>query len=365
MTTTPYPSALLNDLLSVGNKPITTLSTLHQAIQGAITFAFAAVPVALNALYAISPDDKKNTVFLAGLVQDRLQRACLLANLLVAVGGVPKFSGVHTPRYPCRDLAGDGAIQPLFDLSGAPDGCLAALNISQEQQSVMVLPGQGQAVGSIGQLYKWIEDGLVQLEENAQFQGESIFAASRGYRQLDDVVFMPARVSLEHINNLMDAHLLLRGLVGQCSEKGTLKACSSELAPTLASSTEGQELDRREATDPALVAKLSALFNNCYALWLRSLEHCFEESTEGADNHATVVSTLIGEVFPHLAMVLQALSADTAPEWLYQPSSLEQICSSNRLLLDALRADSSADYSKQVAALNVVAEQCDHLRAMA
>ncbi|TAN53637.1 MAG: hypothetical protein EPN21_01135, partial [Methylococcaceae bacterium] len=76
-------------------------SALQSAAQLAIQVEFTTIPAYLTALYSISQPDSKAYQALRSVVMEEMFHVNQAANLLVSIGGLPRFTGEEVvPKYP-------------------------------------------------------------------------------------------------------------------------------------------------------------------------------------------------------------------------------------------------------------------------
>lgn len=334
MTQFRYPSPGLDDLFSGVSQPVTTLEVLHHMLQGAITHEFAAIAPCMTALWSIQQVESETANYIHQQVFSKLAQAYQMANLLLAVGGVPKFSGVHAPVYPCDLATGEAGGQVKLVLGVADHhfyrDILPVLAVASQAQP----PAADTAIETVGQFYKVIEDGLVQLEEQAQLQGETIFKTTPGYKQAERMGYGVEGYSLLQVTNLMQAHQVLRQLIGETEQSlpalpFSLVALGAEHAqlPAVESIRQGVA----DAQCWAEVARSAAqLFDGYYSELMRVLERSFEKDERMHQRYLDMAQPLMRDVLPALARVIMQLPAParatelTVPQWRYSLNTLAQ-----------------------------------------
>ncbi len=73
---------------------------LQAAAQLALQVEFTTIPTYLNGLYSISDTSSYAYQTLRSVVMEEMFHVNQAANILVALGGLPKFTGDATPKYP-------------------------------------------------------------------------------------------------------------------------------------------------------------------------------------------------------------------------------------------------------------------------
>lgn len=337
MSVLQFPVPGLADQLSASTHPIHDIATLRRAVQGAISLEFAVIPPCMTALWSIRQPDHEIAGFIHERVFHTLARVYQLANLLLAIGGVPKFSASDAPGYPCRGLVADNAAQPTEMRLGIADRHFyGELMPMLAASSVAEAPAAGAPVQTPGQFYRIIEDGLVYLEEQAQLTGGTIFETTPGYRQKTAMGYGVEGYPLHTISNLMQAHQMLRQLLGQI-EGGVMPLPAPMLA--LAGTDAGlPEVWPLAAVGIATadrdddVRTLMELFDSCYSQLLRVLERSFETDEQLHQRYLVLAPVLMRGLLPALAQLLMATplhagsDSHALPLWRYSLTSPEKCC---------------------------------------
>jgi|GEM_PF-6969867 len=334
MTQLRYPSPGLDDLFSGVSQPVTTLEILHHMLQGAITHEFAAIAPCMTALWSIQQVESETAHYIHQQVFSKLAQAYQMANLLLAVGGVPKFTGVHAPVYPCYLATGEQGGQVELGLGEADHhfyrDILPVLAVASQAQP----PADDAAIETVGQFYKVIEDGLVQLEEQAQLQGETIFKTTPGYKQAERMGYGVEGYSLLQVTNLMQAHQVLRRLIGETEQSlpalpfslvalGAEHATLPAVEPIRHSDSEGQYWE-------GISRSAAQLFDGYYSELMRVLERSFEKDERMHQRYLDMAQPLMRDVLPALARMIMQLPASAqatelaVPQWRYSLNTLTQ-----------------------------------------
>ncbi len=334
MTQFRYPSPGLDDLFSGVSQPVKNLEVLRHLLQGAITHEFAAIAPCMTALWSIQQVESDVAHYIHQQVFSKLAQAYQMANLLLAVGGVPKFSGVHAPVYPCYLPAGEVGHQVKLVLGGADHhfyrDILPVLAVASQAQA----PAPGASIETVGQFYKVIEDGLVQLEEQAQLQGETIFKTTPGYKQAARMGYGVEGYTLLQVTNLMQGHQVLRQLIGQTEQSMpplpfSLVALGGEQA-ALPAVQPIQQAAPGDACWAAVAQTTAQLFDGYYSELMRVLERSFEKDERMHQRYLEMAKPLMRDVLPALAKALMQLPAAVAtselavPQWRYSLATLAQ-----------------------------------------
>lgn len=330
-----FPVQSLADQLSAGTHPIRDIAALRRTLQGAISLEFSVIAPCMTALWSIREPDHEVAGFIHDRVFQRLARAYQLSNLLLSIGGVPKFTAVFTPVYPSKLLATDEAFPlPVAKLGAADRDFYTRLMPMLAQASVARMPAPGKPVQTSGQFYLIIEKGLVFLEEQAQQSGETIFDTTPGYRQKERMGYGVEGYALSTITNLIQAHEVLRKLLGQ------IQGGVAPLPAPLARLALGKEVfpevwplaEEGDAEWSEEMRSLSALFDSCYSQLLRVLERSFETDERLHQRYLDLAPVLMRDLLPVLARLLMSSpvqpGADVhgVPQWRYSLTSPQKSC---------------------------------------
>ncbi len=196
-------------------QPIRTLDHLHLYLQQAVTLEFATIPAYGTAMYSMR--DKSCDAFRLTLsvLMEEMFHVYQAANLLISVGGVPRFTGDFTPRYPTFIPHGDKRSTPYIALRGATPALYRDVFMSIEKPAAYEAPPENENIQTIGQFYKAIEDGICYLEDEAQRQGRTIFQDTPGYAQHQDYAFGRGGGRIVLVRDLASARLAIMQIVQQ------------------------------------------------------------------------------------------------------------------------------------------------------
>ena len=168
--------------------PITDIQTLYGYLQDAVTLEFATIPAYITAMYSMRDKTCQAYQLTTGVAMEEMFHAYQAANLLVAIGGIPRFTnsianGDHVPTYPTFIPHGDTSKTPYIQLRRASKALYQDVFMAIETPAPALAPAQDENIATIGQFYKAIELGLIALEEQAQANGNTIFQNTAGYAQ--------------------------------------------------------------------------------------------------------------------------------------------------------------------------------------
>jgi hypothetical protein len=166
--------------------PIETVEDLREHLELAITVELSTIPPYLYALYSLADPTSEAALLIRSIVTEEMLHATLCANILLAVGGQPRFAeDVHLSRYPCALPHHD----PPLHLSLAPASELVVREVFLriEQPEVHGAPAEADDYETLGQFYHAVERGLGELAARGD-----LFATPQRERQMSDPSFYAA-----------------------------------------------------------------------------------------------------------------------------------------------------------------------------
>jgi Ferritin-like len=204
------------------------LDRLRDLLQAAVELELATIPAYLCALYSLRPGSNgEASLIIRSVVVEEMLHMVLAANVLNAIGGQPRVTGGHVPRYP-HELP-DGTVVDLLPF--CPEGVEEFLKIENPQYPHQALdPGHPLVAGrrpeyhraraasvmgkpgTIGAFYAEITDGLKQaaaaLGEQALFCGDPARQVTREY-------YYAGGGSVQPVKDLASAIAVLTEIVDQ------------------------------------------------------------------------------------------------------------------------------------------------------
>jgi hypothetical protein len=166
--------------------PIDTVDDLREHLELAITVELSTIPPYLYAMYSLADPRSEAALLIRSIVAEEMLHAALCANILLAVGGRPRFDeDVHLSRYPCSLPHHEPPLHlALMPLTPA---VLRDVFLRIEQPEVHGAPAEADAYETLGQFYHAVEKGL-----DALSAGGDLFANPQRERQLADPAFYAA-----------------------------------------------------------------------------------------------------------------------------------------------------------------------------
>jgi hypothetical protein len=178
--------------------PIDNRQDLQEHIELAIKVELSTVPPYLFAMYSIEDQRSEAALLIRSIVAEEMLHAALAANLLLAVGGRPRFDTTTLiPTYPGLLPHHD----PPLELSLAPASREVVRNVFMriEQPEVHGAPAEPDVFETLGQFYHALEIAIDRLSGQTD-----LFADPQASRQLSDPGFYsPVAFDAEDSGGLM------------------------------------------------------------------------------------------------------------------------------------------------------------------
>lgn len=360
------------ELFNLNYKPITTLEQLHIFLQNAVTLEFATIPPYTTAMFSMQDKSCDAYHMTASVAMEEMLHAYQAANLLIAVGGIPRFVGEqYTPKYPTFIPRADKETTPLISLSRATVDLYKNVFMGIETPASFASPPEDEKIQTIGQFYKAIEDGIVHLEQAVQKKGETIFRDTEGYEQHQDYYFGRGGGYIIKVSDLASAKQAIKQIVqqgeGAVAPGETLvpdeswgaynqygKRVDGDYGPIIGDPIELSHYFKfKEIADQNLplpdtypivtvpdinqyqntkAKQLANAFNAAYSELLRCLEESFKTGAEGRDAYFKKTVKLMHHQLPHLANLLMQTSIwsdgdstvgpNASPSWEYTDATI-------------------------------------------
>ena len=145
--------------------PITTPEDLREHIELAIRVEMSTIPPYLYAMYSIEDQSSEAALLIRSIVAEEMLHAALATNLLLAVGGKPRYGGEeYVPIYPMELPHHRPPLR--LDLSRCTPAVISDVFMRIEQPEVHGAPPEPDEFESLGQFYHAVEVGLRELDAN-------------------------------------------------------------------------------------------------------------------------------------------------------------------------------------------------------
>lgn len=144
--------------------PIENPEQLREHLELAIRVELSTIPPYLFAMYSIEDQSSRSALLIRSIVAEEMLHAALATNLLLAVGGKPRFAGRdYMPTYP-MDLPHHRP--PLrLDLAPCTSETIRDVFMRIEQPEVHGAPPEPDEYESLGQFYHALEIGLKLVDD--------------------------------------------------------------------------------------------------------------------------------------------------------------------------------------------------------
>lgn len=338
---------------------------LQQAVQLAIQIEFATIPAYLMALYSIKQPDSMAYQLLRSVVVEEMFHVNQAANLLVAIGGLPKFTGSAAPTYPSYLPQANPATTPYIGLCRASPEVFENTFAAIETPAPPHAPPQGSCYDTIKQVYDAAVDGLKNYNGSTPLftpdpkgrQRTDIYLGKFGGKPIEVTDLATAALGVEqvlqqgeggvpegqsynpaerwgtynHYGNRTDG--TYGPIIGTPYEMShfkkfrTVALDSANFPPTypIVSNPQRDDFHDKSALDAAIT------FDMAYSIMLDALERSFRkpENPDAPDVFFTLCLPLMHQVMPALARTLMntatrsngdnAVGPNAAPTFLYQP----------------------------------------------
>jgi rubrerythrin len=163
--------------------PITGPADLRQHLKIALEVELSTVPPYLYAMYSIEDRTSEAALLIRSILAEEMLHAALVANLLLAVGGRPRFETTeHMPIYPGM-LPNHKPPLRLHLVPASPD-VIANVFMRIEQPAVHGAPAEPDEYETLGQFYHALELAIEALADS-----HDLFSDAQPERQMADPSF--------------------------------------------------------------------------------------------------------------------------------------------------------------------------------
>ena len=178
--------------------PIATVEDLRDHLLLAIEVELSTIPPYLYAMYSIEDQGSEAALLIRSVVVEEMLHATLVANLLLAVGGEPRFSSAEImPTYP--GLMRHHIPPLMLHLEPCSERYLRDTMMVIERPEAPGAPPEDDEYETLGQFYLALELALQRLEDS-----QELFADPQLDRQMADPSFYgPVKFDAEDSGGLM------------------------------------------------------------------------------------------------------------------------------------------------------------------
>lgn len=163
--------------------PITTPAELREHLELAIQIELSTIPPYLYAMYSIENQDSDAALLIRSIAAEEMLHAALVTNVLLAVGGRPRFAtSAYMPDYP--ELLPHHTPPLELNLEPVSVESIRGVFMRIEQPELHGAPSEPDIFETLGQFYHAVEEGIAAINET-----HDIFANPQVERQLADPSF--------------------------------------------------------------------------------------------------------------------------------------------------------------------------------
>ncbi|MBN3788601.1 ferritin-like protein [Burkholderia sp. Ac-20353] len=342
-------------------------ASLHEAAQLALQVEFTTIPPYLTALYSIADPASDAYQALRSVVVEEMFHLNQAANLLVAIGGTPKFTGTAVPEYPCFLPHSNPDRMPFIGLNRASPDVFEKTFAAIETPAPPHAPAQGNQYDTIAQLYDALKEGMKRYLSRHP-DGPPLFQQAPDMRQRTDIYLGKFGGKAVRVSDIKTAEYGITQIEQQ--GEGSILDGQSMItdSPWGAYNHYGQRTDgtygpilgtpyemshfrkfravaldvanfpatrpitsnpRRQDYSNETALKLAEAFDIAYSIMLDALEKSFTDTPNGPDPFFALALPLMHHVMPKLALSLMttpmhangngSVGPNAAPTYQYRP----------------------------------------------
>lgn len=349
---------------------------LRAATQLAIQVEMTTIPAYLTGMYSISEPNSHAYQVLRDVVMEEMLHITQAANLLVAIGGLPEFTGSVAPQYPTYLPHANKNTTPFVGLLRATPEVFEKVYATIETPAPVDARPQADNYDTIAQLYDALENGLEKYEQ--EHPDDSLFKPNPEGLQRKDIYIGKFGGEPVIVTDLASAKKGIEQVVQQGEGSQSLgeplkpvegwatydyygKRTDCTYGPIIGTPMEMSHFikfrqvavepekfpptypmisnPRREDFNNPKALELAKLFDQAYSLMLDALQHSFRKNPSGGITENVFFTTalpLMHHAMPILARMLMNTPIDVggnsktgpnaAPTFLYQSgATLEQL----------------------------------------
>lgn len=334
-----------------------TLQDLQDTAQLALQVEFATVPTYLSGLYSIADTSSDAYQILRSVVMEEMFHVNQAANIIVALGGMPRFTGDAVPVFPGYLPQANPDTTPYLGLYRASVDVFRNVYEAIETPAAFGAPAQGDNYDSIAQLYSALVNAVESYDGNP-------FTTDGPGRQRTDIYLGKFGGNVEPVVDMKSFNLAVQEIVqqgeGTVPPQAPLKPMEQygsynhygrrtdgtygpivgtpyELSHFMKFRNVANNPNDFPATYPVIsnpgqddytnpqAQQLSQVFDLCYTLMLQAFELSF--AAKAPDPYFNVVLGIMHGVLPNLARSLMQTPAlrdgdstvgpNAAPGWRY------------------------------------------------
>jgi hypothetical protein len=371
-------------------RAIDNLDELRATAQLAIEVEFTTIPPYLTALYSLTDASSDAYQALRSVVVEEMFHINQAANLLIGIGGKPRFTGSAVPTYPTFLPSARKSTTPYIGLFRASPTVFEDVFMAIETPAPHSAPAEGRNYQTIAQLYRALQDAIEDCVK--RYGADAVFKQRPELRQRSDIYIGKFGGRAVEVRDLASAKFAIRQIVqqgeGAVDPTRTLvpdqpfgvyqhygMRLDGTYGPILGTPFElshyfkfknivekGSVGDTHQiASNPRMndftnpkALELARLFNAYYSITVRSLEKTFEINRDDRDIYFEVTLPLMHSHLPQLAGTLMKTPLTSDGDPLVGPNAAPtfEFDASTRMqdLINAMQARPVARYAARFAA---------------
>jgi hypothetical protein len=174
-----------------------TVEDVREHLKLATKVELSTIPPYLFAMYSIKDQESDAARLIASVVVEEMLHACLVTNLLLAVGGEPDFGYQTIPTYP--DLMAHHTPDLLLTLERCTPQLIQDTFMVIESPQAPGAPPEDDVYETLGQFYAALENAVTELPVTS-----NVFDDPQAHRQLADTSFYaPVKFDADDSGGLM------------------------------------------------------------------------------------------------------------------------------------------------------------------
>jgi Ferritin-like len=326
--------------LDLVHRAIHSLDELRATAQLAIEVEFTTIPPYLTALYSFTDASSDAYQVLRSVAAEEMFHLNQAANLLIGIGGAPRFTDNAVPTYPTYLPSARKTATPYVGLFGASRAVFEDVFMAIETPAPYSAPAEGRNYQTIGQLYRALENAIEDCVK--RYGADAVFKQRPGLRQRADIYIGKFGGRAVEVHDVDSAKFAIQQIVQQGEGAVDPTRTLVPHQPFGAYEHYGMRLDgtygpilgtpfelshffkfknivekgglgeahpiasnprTTDFTNPKAL-ELARLFNKYYSVTLRSLEKTFEITRDQHDIYFEITLPLMHSHLPQLAGTL-------------------------------------------------------------
>jgi hypothetical protein len=199
--------------LDLIHRAITNLDELRATAQLAIEVEFTTIPPYLTALYSLTDTSSDAYQALRSVVVEEMFHINQAANLLIGIGGAPRFTGSALPTYPTFLPSARKSTIPYIGLFRASPAVFEDVFMAIEAPAPYSAPAQGRNYQTIAQLYHALQDAIEECV--GRYGADTVFKQKPGLQQRSDIYIGKFGGRAVKVHDLTSAKFAIRQIVQQ------------------------------------------------------------------------------------------------------------------------------------------------------